>query len=193
MTHNDEYALFNNTPVGAYTRLPFSLMGRDEDAYVRLMYKNEGVGYTQADLDEMDDDENAEPEGTRILSYVYRDADDVYHTLTYYGDIVYYDYPYEEYTTRSYWDAVDHDPLVANDVYADTIWCADPQMAEPLDIRNIVHLLITDEEYAPYYETVYHTFIEEAVRNTITDLQITEALSATLLERIHNHIKEVYI
>lgn len=186
--HNDKYALFNDTPIGAYAPEP-----GNTDTLVRLIYKNEGIGYTQADANEMDDNPDAEPEGTRLLSYVYETTDGVYHTLTYYGDIVYYDYPYEEYTTTSYWDAVDHDPLTDDDIFAETNWCADPQMARPLDIRTITHFLITDEEYAPYYETVYHTLIEEAVRNTITDLHITEALSPELLERIHNHIKEEYI
>lgn len=186
MTHynnNDQYALFNSTPIGAYAPDP-----SDPDTLVRLIHKNEGVGYTQEDLDTMDDD----TEGTRVLTYTYQDDNGTYTTLTYDGDIAYYDFPYDEYTTDSYWDALGHDPLIDDNVYTDITWCGNTP-ARPLDVRTITRDLLTTPEYADYYTTTHHTFVEEAIRNTITDLRITEKYTPALLERIHNHIKEEYI
>lgn len=182
-SNDDRYALFNSTLVGGYTRLPWG------DELVRLIHKNEGVGYTQDDLDNMEDD----PEGVRVLKYVYEDSHGVYHTLTYVGDIVYYDFPYENYTADSYWGALDHDTLTDDEVFMEVLWCDDSEVAEPLDINKVTSELVTTEPYADYYATSLYELVREAVCNTITDLHITERYSPALLERIHNHIKEEYL
>lgn len=56
----------------------------------------------------------------------------------------------------------------------------------------MIKLIYNDliDKYYEYYCTVYHTFIYEAIENTIKDLNIKDSYD---IDAIHNHIIENYI
>lgn len=64
-------------------------------------------------------------------------------------------------------------------------------------IKHLIGDIIIELQtrYYNYYSSVYYTYLEEAIENTLKDLGIVryEEVSDELIEKIDKHIKENYI